>query len=124
MEIKDLSIGTRLGAGFAIALLLATISFAVGLRSVVAMDTVTQQNAALADEDAAVAQRMQEQADNLFQAISVFKLTNGVAVARQLTGLGASRPARQAGKLRHDPVATVGRAVPATVVHEEWEAFR
>jgi methyl-accepting chemotaxis protein len=38
------------------------------------MDQVTQQNAALVEEAAAAAQSMQEQADSLVAAVSVFKL--------------------------------------------------
>jgi hypothetical protein len=38
------------------------------------MDQVTQQNAALVEEAAAAAQSMQEQAGNLVEAVSVFRL--------------------------------------------------
>ncbi|MES2117400.1 MAG: methyl-accepting chemotaxis protein [Pseudomonadota bacterium] len=85
-------------------------------RAVVAMDTVTQQNAALVEEDAAVAQRMQEQAEHLFQVIGVFKLTDGGA------GPALARPAPPPRAVRHAAVPAVARAVPAAA-HEEWEAF-
>jgi len=41
------------------------------------MDEVTQQNAALVEEAAAAAESMQQQAGNLAQAVSVFRLKHG-----------------------------------------------
>jgi hypothetical protein len=46
------------------------------------MDQVTQQNAALVEEAAAATESMQEQALNLAQAVSVFKLDGGGAGVR------------------------------------------
>ena len=43
------------------------------------MDAVTQQNAALVEEAAAAASSLQDQAVQLAQAVSVFKLAEGVA---------------------------------------------
>ncbi len=43
------------------------------------MDQVTQQNAALVEEAAAASSAMHEQADQLLQAVSVFKLAQGTA---------------------------------------------
>ena len=43
-------------------------------QAITQMDQVTQQNAALVEEAAAAAQSMQEQAGNLVEAVSVFKL--------------------------------------------------
>ena len=45
------------------------------------MDEVTQQNAALVEEAAAAAESMQEQAQNLLQAVSLFKLSGGMESA-------------------------------------------
>lgn len=45
-------------------------------RSIEQMDEVTQQNAALVEEAAAAAEAMQNQASNLAQVVSVFKLSN------------------------------------------------
>ena len=47
-------------------------------RSIAQMDEVTQQNAALVEEAAAAAEAMQNQAGNLAQVVSVFKLSNEV----------------------------------------------
>ncbi|RZL86337.1 MAG: HAMP domain-containing protein [Variovorax sp.] len=44
-------------------------------QAITQMDQVTQQNAALVEEASAAAQSMQEQAGNLVEAVSVFKLT-------------------------------------------------
>jgi methyl-accepting chemotaxis protein len=46
-------------------------------QAITQMDQVTQQNAALVEEASAAAQSLQEQADNLVEAVSVFKLKSG-----------------------------------------------
>jgi methyl-accepting chemotaxis protein len=46
------------------------------------MDQVTQQNAALVEEASAAAQSMREQASELVQAVSVFKLGADMQVAQ------------------------------------------
>ncbi len=46
-------------------------------QALVQMDDVTQQNAALVEEAAAAAEAMQEQAKDLYEAVSVFKLESG-----------------------------------------------
>jgi len=46
-------------------------------QAIIQMDEVTQQNAALVEEAAAAAEAMQEQAGNLMEAVSVFKLETG-----------------------------------------------
>ena len=50
-------------------------------QAITQMDQVTQQNAALVEEAAAAAQSLQEQADNLVQAVSTFKLDADETVA-------------------------------------------
>jgi methyl-accepting chemotaxis protein len=54
----------------------------------VQMDQVTQQNAALVEEAAAATQSLQDQADELTQTVSIFKIGADAA--------GAAAPARQA----------------------------
>ena len=49
-------------------------------RAIMQMDDMTQQNAALVEEAAAAAHSMQEQAVNLSQAVSVFKLADAGAL--------------------------------------------
>ena len=46
-------------------------------KAITQMDEVTQQNAALVEEAAAAAEAMQEQARDLYAAVSVFKLASG-----------------------------------------------
>ena len=65
------------------------------------MDAVTQQNAALVEEASAAATSLQQQAEHLASAVSIFKLAAGQAPARQAikqaqTQTQARTPARQA----------------------------
>jgi methyl-accepting chemotaxis protein len=53
-------------------------------QAIIQMDNVTQQKAALVEEAAAAAQSMQEQAGNLFQVVSVFKLDERAPRAPQV----------------------------------------
>ncbi|SDP71639.1 Methyl-accepting chemotaxis protein [Rhodoferax sp. OV413] len=52
--------------------------------AVTQMDQATQQNAALVEESAAAAGSLQNQAEQLVQAVSVFRLTGGVPATRLL----------------------------------------
>jgi methyl-accepting chemotaxis protein len=66
-------------------------------QSIVRMDEVTQQNAAMVEEAASAAQSMQEETDRLLRAISVFKLgndTSGVAISNKALQLGHATGAR------------------------------
>ena len=64
-------------------------------QAITTMDEMTQRNAALVEEAAAAAESMQQQAQQLGEAVSIFKLgTEGAAVARV-----ASAPKAQAAKL-------------------------
>ena len=60
-------------------------------QAIVQMDNVTQQNAALVEEAAAAAESMQEQANNLFAAVSVFKVAGGKEGAQRLAAKLAAR---------------------------------
>jgi methyl-accepting chemotaxis protein len=68
------------------------------------MDMVTQQNAALVEEAAAATESMQEQARDLAEAVSVFKLDHAAAApaarapARPQPALATRRPAAAGGK--------------------------
>jgi len=72
-------------------------------QAVTQMDEVTQQNAALVEEAAAAAESMQEQAQNLTQAVSVFKLTQGeeraMVVAKAEKPAAASQPRAEVRQL-------------------------
>jgi len=64
--------------------------------AIVEMDGVTQQNAALVEEAAAAASALQDQAESLAQAVSIFKLADAPAAQ----GFGRAAPARPSGQLR------------------------
>jgi methyl-accepting chemotaxis protein len=92
------------------------------------MDAVTQQNAALVEEAAAAASSLQDQAVQLAEAVSVFKLAEGIA-ARPVAAAprAATKPAAQAARpaLSTPSVrATAPRRQPELVgAGGEWEAF-
>jgi methyl-accepting chemotaxis protein len=102
-------------------------------KAITMMDDVTQQNAALVEEASAAAQALTEQASNLTQLISRYRVGEGSA---QETPRAVARPAaapavdRRAatrpltGKKR--PVAVPGAGVPARAAGaaaEEWKDF-
>jgi methyl-accepting chemotaxis protein len=74
------------------------------------MDQVTQQNAALVEEAAAATESMQEQAQNLAQAVSVFKLDAG-----QRAPAAVQAPAQAAAKARPRQALTASKPVHAAV---------
>jgi len=94
-------------------------------QAVTQMDQVTQQNAALVEEAAAAAQSLREQAANLVQAVSVFRLEDQGARLTPLQKIATppaaprrpAGPARPAGAARRAPRprpahAAQGRAHP------------
>jgi methyl-accepting chemotaxis protein len=107
-------------------------------QSITSMDDATQQNAALVEEAAAAAKSLQDQAANLAQIVSVFKLDETLAAPKQAAPArkpaprtaapGAQRrmaapkqesPAREpapARKLESKPAAK-------TASQDEWEEF-
>ncbi|MBO1111117.1 methyl-accepting chemotaxis protein [Bordetella petrii] len=77
-------------------------------RAVSQMDEVTQQNAALVEEAAAAAGSLQEQAQRLAEAVSVFKINAGEVIevpARQLDGGRAAREALRQPAPEREPAA-------------------
>lgn len=97
-------------------------------QAVAQMDEVTQQNAALVEEAAAAAGSMQEQAGNLENVVSVFKLGNAhasltapkaAARVRAATAPAGKSPART----KVAPPRSARIAVPATNGSDEWEEF-
>jgi methyl-accepting chemotaxis protein len=103
------------------------------------MDQVTQQNAALVEQAAAASEAMQNQAGNLTQAVSVFKLAGTPVHAMQTAALGAVarerripsatstvvRPVRKAAKAGVAVAAPRTRRVAASqpAGSDEWEQF-
>ncbi|MHB1093203.1 methyl-accepting chemotaxis protein [Thiobacillus sp.] len=99
-------------------------------QAVAQMDEVTQQNAALVEEAAAAAESLQDQAGNLAEAVSVFKLEGGAYGVRSAlpvakSGMTAKPSPRKAGKLAAVPAA-IARPKKLAVAgggNEEWEEF-
>jgi len=96
------------------------------------MDQVTQQNAALVEEAAAAAESLQDQAKNLAQAVSVFR------VDASYTGMQAEAPRRTVqSTAKRAPIAAPARktslaaperkpaapAKPASSGGDDWEEF-
>ncbi|MGP9797791.1 methyl-accepting chemotaxis protein [Halomonas sp. 86] len=99
------------------------VSHAVGQ-----MDQVTQQNAALVQEASSAAASLEEQANQLEQAVAVFKLLGSQTPQRtslpprtSLPKQASSTPPRAAEKSL--PAASAPRSTPTHSDHAEWEAF-
>ena len=82
------------------------------------MDAVTQQNAALVEEAAAAAGSLREQAGNLAEAVSVFKLDTQAAPK-----LAASVRPISSAPARKPAVAPARIAKPKAAVNDSWEEF-
>ncbi len=99
-----------------------------GIEQVSQMDEVTQQNAVLVEEAAAVAQSLEDQASRLREAVSVFQMAE-VAQARvrnesQPKLVVTHAPAKRAAapKPASKPVAPAAKSAPATA-GGDWETF-
>jgi methyl-accepting chemotaxis protein len=107
-------------------------------QSIIEMDSMTQQNAALVEEAAAAAQSLQDQAGELARVVSVFKLVEGeerapvaapafaakAAVVKPITA--ARAPVKKlATKPAPAPVAKPKKVASAasTAGSDEWEEF-
>ncbi len=97
-------------------------------RAIAQMDEVTQQNAALVEEAAAAAESLEEEAQHLSAAASVFRLGSQVDAQPQARRIAASRPADNPNT-RHALAAPAKRqtvkpkALPKKSGDEEWEEF-
>ncbi len=100
------------------------------------MDQATQQNAALVEESAAAAESMKQQAQQLVQAVAVFKLRSGEgsfvaavqapAPAREAPRTVERRSPNRATNVARLPAAKPEKAAPATAQAtgtDEWETF-
>ncbi|AVR95745.1 methyl-accepting chemotaxis protein [Pseudoduganella armeniaca] len=102
-------------------------------QSIIEMDSMTQQNAALVEEAAAAAQSLQDQASELARVVSIFKLEAGEE--RAVQAATAAVPTKQvalvkpAAKAPRKAVAAQAPAKPKKVVAaassgaDEWEEF-
>jgi methyl-accepting chemotaxis protein len=105
-------------------------------QAITQMDEMTQQNAALVEQAAAAAESMQEQAQMLAQAVSIFKLSHD-ETARRPAAVAAPRPAAPSRAVaapapRPAPAARVAAPKPAAArkpsaaapaAGDEWEEF-
>ncbi|MBP1207680.1 methyl-accepting chemotaxis protein [Duganella sp. 1411] len=104
--------------------------------SIIEMDSMTQQNAALVEESAAAAQSLQDQASELSRVVSIFKLVEGEervaapvftpapkAVVKPITA--ARAPVRKLAAKPAAPVAKPKKVVnaPSSNAADEWEEF-
>jgi methyl-accepting chemotaxis protein len=91
-------------------------------QAIIQMDNVTQQNAALVEEAAAAAATLQEQAANLVQVVSVFKLDNqtGYQSPKASTTRKAAPSVKKApanlARLKAEPARSNAKA-------DSWEEF-
>ena len=95
-------------------------------RTIIQMDEATQQNAALVEEAAAATESLEEEAQSLSAAASVFKL--GMDSQPQARRVAASRPAGNpnarhplAAPLKNDTAKP--KALPEKTADGEWEEF-
>ncbi|UVW29740.1 methyl-accepting chemotaxis protein [Massilia sp. H6] len=117
--------------------------------SIIEMDSMTQQNAALVEEAAAAAQSMQDQASELTRVVSIFKLSEGeqqmaaaaapvaTSTAVAVRPAAVKRPAQPPKKVaaKNPAAASPAPAAPAstsaakpkkaatTAGNDEWEEF-
>ncbi|MBV6324779.1 methyl-accepting chemotaxis protein [Duganella violaceipulchra] len=101
-------------------------------QAITQMDEMTQQNAALVEQAAAAAESMQEQAEMLAQAVSIFKLNQDDArrpaaraavPAPRPAPVVSSRPAARPAVAAAKPAAPKKLASAAPAAGDEWEEF-
>ncbi len=92
-------------------------------QSVIQMDEVTQQNAALVEQSAAAAQSLQEQAVSLTRTVSIFKLSNAgsAPVASSVAPTASASTVRSVAPLRKS--APRPQQLATTVPSAEWTSF-
>ena len=105
-------------------------------KAIIEMDNVTQQNASLVEEAAGAAESMQDQANNLAQAVSVFNIEGSHIVSPKMTKV-ANDAVRNSPKMvasltaisknpnrpKNKPLS-IQRIANASVVREDdWEEF-
>ena len=97
-------------------------------QAIAQMDEVTQQNAALVEEAAAASASLQDQADNLAQVVSVFRLNEASYVEPHVSNRHAKvavlpSPAKPKPKAASTPVARPNKLAVGMGRSDEWEAF-
>jgi len=89
------------------------------------MDEVTQQNAALVEEAAAAAESLEEQAQNLMESVSVFKLVEGGtamgSIKRHTPHVSVPAAAESSARAVKKSSPAKPKASPSS--DESWEEF-
>ena len=88
--------------------------------AVIKMDDMTQQNTALVEEAAAAAESLMEQADELMNAVSVFKLEGETRKERRASGSPMRTPMTTT---RPAPVKVEKMSAKTGTDDGEWEEF-
>jgi methyl-accepting chemotaxis protein len=99
-------------------------------QSIIEMDSMTQQNAALVEQAAAAAQSLQDQAAELARVVSIFKLSEGeerkpalpvtTAVVAKAKPPVSRPPVKKVAAPAAKPAA---QKVAAAAAADEWEEF-
>ncbi|MGV8899553.1 MAG: Cache 3/Cache 2 fusion domain-containing protein [Burkholderiaceae bacterium] len=91
------------------------------------MDEMTQQNAALVEQAAAAAESMQDQAAELAQAVSVFKLGHetSTALVQRTPAVKVMGPVKSKANAKHKAIAapTVSKSAQKPADNDDWEEF-
>ncbi|HMW70154.1 MAG TPA: methyl-accepting chemotaxis protein, partial [Nitrosomonas sp.] len=100
--------------------------------SITKMDEITQQNASLVEEAAAASESMREQAEQLAQAVRVFKLAQGSAPNQSVQKVERRGPDRAKNVERIHSSSAADKAKKGRYVlpdpaksgtDDDWEAF-
>jgi methyl-accepting chemotaxis protein len=101
-------------------------------QSIIEMDAMTQQNAALVEEAAAAAQSLQDQAGELSRVVSIFKLDAETEYAltaakpaptRTAVAVVPKAPAKRAAAAKPSAAPAPKKVVAAATGSDEWEEF-
>ncbi len=101
-------------------------------QSIIEMDAMTQQNAALVEEAAAAAQSLQDQAGELSRVVSIFKLDAEAeyaltaakpVVTQTAVAIVPKAPAKRAAAAKPAAAPAPKKVVAATAGSDEWEEF-
>jgi methyl-accepting chemotaxis protein len=102
-------------------------------QSIIEMDAMTQQNAALVEEAAAAAQSLQDQAGELSRVVSIFKLdaeaeyaltASKPVVTQTAVAVVPKKPAAsRSAAARPSAASAPKKVVAATAGSDEWEEF-
>ncbi|OOC12152.1 methyl-accepting chemotaxis protein, partial [Dickeya dadantii] len=91
--------------------------------AVAEMDATTQQNAALVEESSAAANSLEEQAQTLEHAVSVFRLGNNEAAPRASLSAGKPLKLTTSAAKATSAAKTTALSRPTANGKDDWESF-